>query len=189
MKQQNNNNIFISYIKYTNITPPANSKANRGRWCVDGLRFITNSWSEKVQIFTELQKLRPHCTHTCTPMQMLCSTNADVMQMYFWTSLLSTHKVTFQVKRSKNRKYVSIQRLKDVMHYCKINWVTTYIWFHKNPFCCLLCNIAAIELVTTKSRIKCGMQNSIQSYCVNLTNASQSPMFLIFLSMFSPGGI
>ena len=37
----NNNNIFISYIKYTNITPPANSKANRGRWCVDGLRFIT----------------------------------------------------------------------------------------------------------------------------------------------------
>ena len=61
----NNNNIFISYIKYTNITPPANSKANRGRWCVDGLRFITNSWSEKVQIFTELQKLRPHCTHTC----------------------------------------------------------------------------------------------------------------------------
>ena len=24
----NNNNIFISYIKYTNITPPANSKAN-----------------------------------------------------------------------------------------------------------------------------------------------------------------
>ena len=45
----NNNNIFISYIKYTNITPPANSKANRGRWCVDGLRFITNSWSEKVQ--------------------------------------------------------------------------------------------------------------------------------------------
>ena len=44
--QQHNNNIFISYIKYTNITPPANSKANRGRWCVDGLRFITNSWSE-----------------------------------------------------------------------------------------------------------------------------------------------
>ena len=39
----NNNNIFISYIKYTSITPPANSKANRGRWCVDGLRFITNS--------------------------------------------------------------------------------------------------------------------------------------------------
>ena len=39
----NNNNIFISYIKYTYITPPANSKANRGRWCVDGLRFITNS--------------------------------------------------------------------------------------------------------------------------------------------------
>ena len=38
-----NNNIFISYIKYTNITPPANSKANRGRWCVDGLRFITKS--------------------------------------------------------------------------------------------------------------------------------------------------
>ena len=36
-----NNNIFISYIKYTNITPPANSKANRGRWCEDGLRFIT----------------------------------------------------------------------------------------------------------------------------------------------------
>ena len=43
MQQHNNNNIFISYIKHTNITPPANSKANRGRWCVDGLRFITNS--------------------------------------------------------------------------------------------------------------------------------------------------
>ena len=37
----NNNSIFISYIKYTNITPPANGKANRGRWCEDGLRFIT----------------------------------------------------------------------------------------------------------------------------------------------------
>ena len=36
-----NNNVFISFIKYTNITPPANSKANRGRWRVDGLRFIT----------------------------------------------------------------------------------------------------------------------------------------------------
>ena len=34
----NNNNIFISFIKYTSITPPANSKANRGRWCEDGLR-------------------------------------------------------------------------------------------------------------------------------------------------------
>ena len=45
----NNNIVFISYIKYTNITPPANSKANRdrGSWCVDGPRFITNSWSEK----------------------------------------------------------------------------------------------------------------------------------------------
>ena len=32
---------LFSYIKYTNITPPANSKANRGRWCVDGLRFFT----------------------------------------------------------------------------------------------------------------------------------------------------
>ena len=32
----NNNNIFIYYIKYTNITPPANSKANQGRWCADG---------------------------------------------------------------------------------------------------------------------------------------------------------
>ena len=28
----NNNNIFISYIKNTSITPPANSKANRGMW-------------------------------------------------------------------------------------------------------------------------------------------------------------
>ena len=39
----NNNTIFISCIKYTNITPPANSRANQGRWCVDGLRFITIS--------------------------------------------------------------------------------------------------------------------------------------------------
>jgi len=31
----NNNNIFISFIKYTSITPPANSKANRGRWCIN----------------------------------------------------------------------------------------------------------------------------------------------------------
>ena len=31
---------LFSYIKYTNITPPANSKANRGRWCVDSLRFL-----------------------------------------------------------------------------------------------------------------------------------------------------
>ena len=38
-----NNNIFISYIKYTNITPPAHSNPNPGRWCVDGTRFITNS--------------------------------------------------------------------------------------------------------------------------------------------------
>ena len=41
LNYNNNNNVFISYIKYTNITPPANSKANRGRWRVDGLRFIT----------------------------------------------------------------------------------------------------------------------------------------------------
>ena len=36
--------VLINYLfifKYTNITPPANSKANRGRWCVDGLRFFT----------------------------------------------------------------------------------------------------------------------------------------------------
>ena len=43
LTSNDNNNIFISYIKYTNITPPANSKANRGRWYVDGTRFITNS--------------------------------------------------------------------------------------------------------------------------------------------------
>ena len=54
-------------------------------------------------------------------MKMLCLW----MQMYFWTLLLSTQKVTFQVKRS-NRKYVCIHRLDDVMHYCKINWRTTY---------------------------------------------------------------
>ena len=53
----NNNNIFISYIKYTNITPPANSKANRGRWCVDGLRFITKSWSEKEPNFHRATKV------------------------------------------------------------------------------------------------------------------------------------
>ena len=35
-QQQQHNNIFFSDIKYTNITPPANSKANQGRWCVDG---------------------------------------------------------------------------------------------------------------------------------------------------------
>ena len=52
----NNNNIFISYIKYTNITPPANSKANRGRWCVDGLRFITKSWSEKLEPYLKTKK-------------------------------------------------------------------------------------------------------------------------------------
>ena len=44
----NNNNTTTATITtttslFTNITPPANSKANRGRWCVDGLRFITNS--------------------------------------------------------------------------------------------------------------------------------------------------
>ena len=38
VNNNNNNNIFISFIKYTSITPPANSKANRGRWCEDGLR-------------------------------------------------------------------------------------------------------------------------------------------------------
>lgn len=54
-------------------------------------------------------------------MKMLCLW----MQMYFWTSLLSTQKVTFQVKRS-NRKYVCIHRLEDVMHYYKINWRATY---------------------------------------------------------------
>ena len=32
---------LFSYIKYTNITAPANSKANRGRWCVDGLGYFT----------------------------------------------------------------------------------------------------------------------------------------------------
>ena len=126
----------------------------------------------------------------CSKMKMLCLP----MQMYFWTSLLTTQKVTFQVKRSNNRKYVCIHRLEDVMHYCKSNWRTTYD-FIKTLFAVYYAikknqrNIAAIKLLTTISRIKCGMQNSIQSYCVNLTNASQSPIFLIFLSMFSPGGI
>ena len=36
----NNNNIFISYFKYTSITPLANSKANQGRWRVDGLSLL-----------------------------------------------------------------------------------------------------------------------------------------------------
>ena len=40
LKKKTTTTLF-SYIKYTNITPPANSKANRGRWCVDGLRFFT----------------------------------------------------------------------------------------------------------------------------------------------------
>ena len=31
---------LFSYIKYTNIIPPANSKANQGRWCVDSLRSL-----------------------------------------------------------------------------------------------------------------------------------------------------
>ena len=48
----NNNNIFISYIKYTSITPPANSKAIRGRWCgEDGLRLITIVEVKKSTIF------------------------------------------------------------------------------------------------------------------------------------------
>ena len=66
----NNNNIFISYIKYTNITPPANSKANRGRWCVDGLRFITNSWSEKVPNFHRATKVASALyAHMRTPLK------------------------------------------------------------------------------------------------------------------------
>ena len=50
----NNNNIFISFIKYTSITPPANSKANRGRWCEDGLRLntIVEVKKRKSTIFT-----------------------------------------------------------------------------------------------------------------------------------------
>ena len=39
-KCSNYNNIFISYIKYTNITPPANSKANRGRWCSELFEYM-----------------------------------------------------------------------------------------------------------------------------------------------------
>ena len=35
-------------------------------------------------------------------------------------------KELFQVRRSNNRKYVCIHRLEYVMHYCKINWRTTY---------------------------------------------------------------
>ena len=50
-----NNNIFISYIKYTSITPPANSKANRGRWCEDGLQK-----TEPRQ--TRDHPASPHCT-------------------------------------------------------------------------------------------------------------------------------
>ena len=45
-----NNNIFISYIKFPNITPPANGK-DRGRWCEDGLRFITIAEVKKSTIF------------------------------------------------------------------------------------------------------------------------------------------
>ena len=52
----NINNIFISYIKYANITPPANSKANQGRWCVDGLRFITIVEVKKYHIYNKTRK-------------------------------------------------------------------------------------------------------------------------------------
>ena len=54
MENNNNNNIFISFIKYTSITPPANSKANRGRWCEDGLRLntIVEVKKRKSTIFT-----------------------------------------------------------------------------------------------------------------------------------------
>ena len=40
-QQQQQQLYFLTNIKYTNITPPANSKANRGRWCVDGLGYFT----------------------------------------------------------------------------------------------------------------------------------------------------
>ena len=53
----NNNNTFISYIKYTNITLPANSKANRGRWCVDGLRFITIVEVKKDHIYNKIKRV------------------------------------------------------------------------------------------------------------------------------------
>ena len=52
-----NNNVFISYIKYTNITPPANSKANRGRWRVDGLRFITIVEVKKDHIYNKKESV------------------------------------------------------------------------------------------------------------------------------------
>ena len=44
---------LILKFKYTNITLPANSKANRGRWCVDGLRFITIVEVKKDHIYNK----------------------------------------------------------------------------------------------------------------------------------------
>ena len=67
----NNNNIFISYIKYTNITPPANSKANQGRWCVDGLRFITIVEVIQIYLHSFIQILKYYGAHG---MLRTCST-------------------------------------------------------------------------------------------------------------------
>ena len=42
--QDNNNNIFISYFKYTSITPPANSKANQGRCLLSFYCYSAYPW-------------------------------------------------------------------------------------------------------------------------------------------------
>ena len=39
-QQQQQPHLYFLH-KYTSITPPSNSKANRGRWCEDGLKLIT----------------------------------------------------------------------------------------------------------------------------------------------------
>ena len=44
--------LFLT-LNITNITPPANSKANQGRWCVDGLRFITIVKVKKYHIYNK----------------------------------------------------------------------------------------------------------------------------------------
>ena len=68
----NNNNIFISYIKYTNITPPANSKANQGRWCCTTLISMHQHNTHQDGYVIIHLSISPHCL-TINPYMRLSS--------------------------------------------------------------------------------------------------------------------
>ena len=91
--------------KYTSITPPANSKANRGRWCEDGPLLRLQNWCPKM-----LLKCPVLVTKVSFPLALLL----------FLSSAKLSLPEPIGVKRARFRKIGERfqRKLKNLRNYC-----------------------------------------------------------------------